>query len=622
MAFFEEHQNIEGLIVGVMTEIDKMETAVIRTEDKIESIEAEVAAVLAQIESLSEKSGLEANRLHAKEAQLRDEKAQLRDEKAQLRDEKAQLRAKEAQLRDEKAQLRAKEAQEMLLLKDFGTLKVGSGAGGGKGANVYIATPVNQGSASSFVSSAQMKKAILGFGFLPSSCRVDPTGDQRVSRRLIPSLREVAEETLVLACMGENATLMARGEDETFGVRVAFEDIAKALPPLTSSGSSLESYGSLGHGIATNASKPDFVWMAKSRVVGFLEVKDTTASTLVALRQATITAMSIVSDLRSQGLPTEQIVLPVAGCTGTMIQFGAVICIEDSFGTFLATSAILDLNDMKQNLLAAAYLRKASACARETEQLLSTLSVGTSRKPESMKLDTSKYWIKYLTEEVFGRGLGLFTDGNTSHFDVGFGLEHMGRALNLLYQHEAAREVVAFPLSVRSPNCLKANAPDSDCYFIIYEDLSKLGYRIGTPNRLEDEGLYQRFLVALRCAVEKVHSAGVLHCDLYPSNFMWRCEADASSGTDTEARISIKIIDWDCAHCLAEGAFCPRITNALMQHMPTRSALFGVQHDLRYVEVLEATRNDNETDEKLWGALASNNKSVVDHAFYELFSRE
>ena len=81
-------------------------------------------------------------------------------------------------------------------------------------------------------------------------------------------------------------------------------------------------------------------------------------------------------------------------------------------------------------------------------------------------------------------------------------------------------------------------------------------------------------------------------------------------------RISIKIIDWDCAHCLAEGAFCPRITNALMQHMPTRSVLFGVQHDLRYVEVLEATRNDNETDEKLWEALASNNKSVVDHAFY------
>jgi serine/threonine protein kinase len=239
-----------------------------------------------------------------------------------------------------------------------------------------------------------------------------------------------------------------------------------------------------------------------------------------------------------------------------------------------------------------------------------------------MKLDTSKYWIKYLTEEVFDRGLGLFTDGNTNRFDVGPGLEHMGRALTLLYQHEAARELVAFPLSVRSPNCLKANALESDCYYIIYEDLSSLGYRIGTPNRVKDEESYQRFLMALRYAVNTVHSAGVLHCDLYPSNFMWRCNDDVGLGTDTEAAFSIKIIDWDCAHCLAEGAFRPRIANALKQHTPTRSSLFGVQHDLSYIEVLEGPRNDSEVDDMLWEALASNNKALVDRAFYELFCRK
>jgi hypothetical protein len=54
-------------------------------------------------------------------------------------------------------QLRDEKAQEMLLLKEFGTLKVGSGAGRGKGVNVYISTPVNQGSASSFVNNSQMK---------------------------------------------------------------------------------------------------------------------------------------------------------------------------------------------------------------------------------------------------------------------------------------------------------------------------------------------------------------------------------------------------------------------------------------------------------------------------------
>jgi len=73
---------------------------------------------------------------------------------------------------------------------------------------------------------------------------------------------------------------------------------------------------------------------------------------------------------------------------------------------------------------------------------------------------------------------------------------------------------------------------------------------------------------------------------------------------------------------LAEGAFYPRIANALMQHMPTRSALFHVQHDLRYIEVLEAPRNDSETDDPLWEALASNKKAAVDRAFYKLFCPE
>jgi len=420
--------------------------------------------------------------------------------------------------------------------------------------------------------------------------------------------------------MGERATLAARGEDETFGVRSVLGEIVGAFPPLVSSGSSMGSYKSLGAGISSNLSAPDFVWLVKSRVVGILEAKGGAASTLVALRQAAITAMAIVFDLRSLGLPSEQIVIPVAGCTGSMMQFGAVICLDDSFGTFLATSATLDLSVMAQNRLAAAYLRKASACARETERLLNSIDASpqgnTQQDPIStMELDPSKYWIKFLSEEVFSRGLGLFTSSTVNRLDVGPGLEHMGRALTLLYEHKAAREFVVFPLSVRSPNQLDPLVPQSEtsnCYLIIYEDLTKLGYQMGTPNRLADEGLYQSFLASLRLAVGEIHAAGVLHCDLYPSNLMWR--SDGASTT-----VSIKIIDWDCAHCLAEGAFCPRIAEALANHTPTRSAKFCVEHDLDYIAVLEQSRADGGLDE-LWQALASTKKSVVDNAFYKLFT--
>ena len=86
----------------------------------------------------------------------------------------------------------------------------------------------------------------------------------------------------------------------------------------------------------------------------------------------------------------------------------------------------------------------------------------------------------------------MFTCSTVTRLDVGPGLEHMGRALTLLYEHEAAREFVVFPLSVRSPNQLDPLVPESEtsnCYMTIYENLTKLGYKMGTPNRLEDEGL-------------------------------------------------------------------------------------------------------------------------------------
>ena len=167
-----------------------------------------------------------------------------------------------------------------------------------------------------------------------------------------------------------------------------------------------------------------------------------------------------------------------------MIQFGAVVCLDDSFGSFLATSAILDLCVMAQNRLGAAYLRKASVCARETELALDAIDASphgcTPQDPISaMSLDLSKYWTKCLSDEILSRGLGLFTSSTVNRLDVGPGLEHMGRALTLLYEHEAAREFVVFPLSVRSPSQLDPLVPESEtsnCYMIIYENLTKLGY--------------------------------------------------------------------------------------------------------------------------------------------------
>ena len=590
---------IQELNVQMITQALQMA----KIEVKIEEVEVKIEQVEAEILTLNKDS-----LPHGEKAQLRAEKEQLRNKEAQLRNKEAQLRNKEAQLRAEKEQLRAEKGN-LLTIVGLEKLEISTKCV----KPVLLTTPENQGSASSFAN-AKVKNPVHGFGHLPTSFRIDPTVDQRVSRRLIPSSAEITSVSQMLPCMGEKATLAAKGEDETCGVRSVLETMAAKFPYFVSAGSNLKMPKIRGPSIVTSYSVPDFVWMNNGKIVGILEAKDGTASTLVALRQAAITAMTIVSNLRSRGLSPEQIVLPVAGCTGMAIQFGAVICLEPSFGTFLATSDILSLSNVEQNQLAVAFLNKASACALETVRLLVAVKVPTDI--QFLQLNVGAYWIKYITDDAFSRGLGLFVAACSDRFNVGPGLEHMGRALTLLYQHEAAREFVAFPLSVRSPDCDEGIAGVGDCYMIIYEDLAKLGYRIGTPDRLEDEGKYQRWLAALRLAVQAIHDAEVLHCDLYPSNIMW-----LESGAD---QISIKIIDWDCAHCLAEGSFCPRISQALCDHKPSRPASFSKEHDLRYIQTLAADV-EVEVEEDLsdeWRALASNDKAQIDNAFYRLFSRE
>ena len=108
-----------------------------------------------------------------------------------------------------------------------------------------------------------------------------------------------------------------------------------------------------------------------------------------------------------------------------------------------------------------------------------------------------------------------------------------------------------------------------------------------------------------------VHDAGVIHCDLYLSNVMWKANINKSE-------VAIIIIDWDCAHCLIEGHFYPKVAEALKEHTPTCTAAFGRKFDERFIDVLFGELDDS--DNEYWTDLASDNKSKVDSAYYDLFS--
>lgn len=256
-----------------------------------------------------------------------------------------------------------------------------------------------------------------------------------------------------------------------------------------------------------------------------------------------------------------------------------------------------DANDRR---LAVAYIRKANSWLDTLRSVQPTSPLSSVQ----MELDLGFYHVKTINKIVAERGFKLFSNGGGCD-DLSQGIEHWGRALNLLFADPGVRPYVAFPLALRSP--LTA---DGD-YIIIYDDLCKEGYRVGCPNRMEEAELFDAYRTELRRIINLVHGAGVIHCDLYSSNIMWR------KSTSDSNQVEIVIIDWDCAHCLIEGKFYPNIKLALSNHDPIRDAAFGTAFDDRYVNVLFKVYQ--ESDRGHWTGLASDDKISMDYSFYQLF---
>jgi len=566
-------------------------------DNRIAKVVAQIAEVARSIKLMQGKivdvgAKIETTKLALDQANLSPEKKEvllmefksLIDKEAKLMDEKAKLMDKEAKLMDKEAELRKEKAKLSETQRRTARSMVSSSG------STLITTPSEQSNASSYASTT----FAYGFGFLPSSYLFDPTFGLRVWSRLVPTEEFKLERAKGLLVLGEHGNLLYQGEESFDGVRTML-DLYLRIPQLISSKSPLNTRG----GVANAASKPDFLWIFDGTPLGVLEVKGGSSSVLPALRQAAVTATNIAVNLLGRGHSADEIVVPVAGSTGRAMQFGAVIVLEPSFPTFLPTSHILDL--------ANAYLRKASEWVKEFG---STLKSNAGALDVQMAPDCSKHHVKKLDKKALKKGLGMFSSSSDSNVrGVGTGLQHMGRVLNRLFAHSAAREVAVFPLSVRSPSA-ESGTEESRCYWLVYEDLAAEGFKIGTPDRIRGSDTYKAFLRSLKEAISRIHEAGVLHCDLYPSNIMWKADAAGEN-------VVIRLIDWDNAHCLDEQAFGDKCKAALMEHKPTRSATFGVDHDWKYFDVLSSAINSRE--EQWWTDLASNDKRIIDNAFYALF---
>jgi hypothetical protein len=313
--------------------------------------------------------------------------------------------------------------------------------------------------------------------------------------------------------------------------------------------------------------------MKNSCPYGVIEFKGGKYSPLQGSRQAATYGSHFAIGLLKHGLLREQVIVPTYTYTGMQIQFGATIVLKPSFPVYMTTNKVLDMSDASERRLAIAYIRKAS---KWVDRLCSLPRSATLVPIIAMELDTSAYRAKILSDAVVKRGFQLFSDFNG---DLGQGIEHWGRVLNVFFADPEVRPYVAFPLAIRSPN----STNDEEHHIIIYKDLCAEGYRIGCPHRMEESELFGAFLAEYRRIVNLVYRAVVIHCDLYLSNVMWRLRSGAATHHHL---VDIVIIDWDCSHCLIEGCFHPNVREALHRHQPSRGAEFGTAFDDRYVDVL------------------------------------
>lgn len=457
-----------------------------------------------------------------------------------------------------------------------------------------------QSSASTFCS-----RMPRGFGSLPTSIRFDPTYHEvrrSLHSRLVPTDEEVSQAPR-LRLRGEKMGLQTWGESEAGGVHQQFSAAERMYRGLEDNGHKQLGTRGLSYGIAAPTSYEDSHHCFGQFTLSDIEHKGAGFSAMPAVAQAAVTATNFAMKLFLDGVPRTECIIPVIGNTGLSFVAGATIVLDVSFPTYIPLSKHLDLSDPVERQIASAYIAKASAHCEELYNFIRTTVLSShERQPLELVVDDT-YYIKTLTRDVYQRGLGLFAAHNADNDAIENGIHHMIDALNLVYKSPESRSFAEYPLSIRTPD----DASD-DCYQIIYRDLTKLGFRIGAPNRIENEDLFDLYATALTAAVESIHNAGVIHVDLYLSNVMWLHNAEAGL-------MEIKLIDWDASHCLDEGKFTDNIETALNAYLGDEHVNFGPEHDRLYLKVL-CLEKDMYSEQ--WRNLAENEKETVDRAFREL----
>ena len=326
----------------------------------------------------------------------------------------------------------------------------------------------------------------------------------------------------------------------------------------------------------------------KASLVAFvMEIKHTTDSLILALAQSFAESTNVALAQARFGVPIELVRVPICVSNGQLMKFAVTCLLQPAFPHLVILSKTLDLSDLQDRAEAALMLVRLSAWRAQPLEFQGALQPNLT-----LALSAVKYHLKPLT---------LFF---CVHDSLELSLQHFLRVMSRL-QASDARSVVVAPLTVVT-ECPNASGRRSSAA-LVFPNLSLEQYRIGMP---ESDSECDELIAAFKEALRRVHEAGVVHLDFYPSNIMW-CRRQFD--------ISVRIIDWDQSYSLG-AALSQRSREKISAN---RIALMGLQHapfealraaDLVFLDVLRRHRFARE--------LKTAVKDNLDRAFFSLVEQD
>ena len=334
--------------------------------------------------------------------------------------------------------------------------------------------------------------------------------------------------------------------------------------------------GELGltHGIANSNSFPDGYFHTKpirglpSSPVNFLttsmlECKDTAAAPLAGTGEVIANATAAAVAMLRQGIPFNNVVVPILTTSGRMVQVAAVYMLEPSLPAVCFLSNNMDLANEDHATKVARIILAMAKHADKIETFVRTgLEKGTLiAKPDiDMRFDNEKYHVKLIKNFFSCCGPSLVESS-------------ILRLLAITSKIADMKDSICLPIAIRLSDAIYKED------VILFDKL--VDFKIGLPaTTLED----RKALVAkIELVVAQMHSKGVVHMDLFLSNIMWKKENDGT--------FSVRIIDFDSVHKLG----CPLEDCAFTAIRDHNGGIFGKlgavatkEHDTLYIQMLKS----------------------------------